>query len=777
MAEKKRPRRNLFDEIASWLSPDKEEGEERKGRGRLAQLFAILGTAFAVLQLLFSALDLANRAVTSVLSWLPYLIPAMFVVGAAASIYFLATAAPGAQRKRAGGALAVIVVAGAAWGGWTYYQATRPPKAVIVVVADFESQEATKGVDWGRRIYERVRDQVGQLDLDERVEVQRVFEAYGTSEEAVRRGKARKATVVLWGWYDDLGVSPHFELLRTAEKLEPSLAAPAQDLTDFDVYAQSGPQEMAYVVSVVLGLVHYVDGNYLAAESLFSTALANAPPESSLLGLEVSHFYRANARLFGYDRTFRPMEGIVSDLQEAVSLKPDFRQAHWNLSLVYLDYCSPFLAIDEALAQAEKVRELRPADADSYWLLGQIHAEREEWQQAEGAHRQALQLNPAHADAQEGLAKALEQLGRSDEANRAYALALEIRQEAAKDGGKSSGDAPAEDPAELQDRLGYAYLNAGQYDQAITALEEALRLQPENAEFHRHLGNAYYWQGKPEPSMASSQVEQAISEYEAARSLDASDGLLLTVLGGAYNEAGRPEDALRAYEDAVRVAPCDDDALLLLATQYDSLGHSEDAVAAYRQLVQLNPRQAIGWQWLAAEAYLRDDYAAAAEAYRSGLDADPQSVDLHYGLGVSLYWLGDYEGSEKAYRQAGILAPDDTAVLTGWGDALAALGRMDEAVAAYERAVEVEPDNPYYWEALALGYTALGRPDDVLRAVEETLRYNPDSVAAYLLRGGVYEGSGELEKARGDYQQALVRSGDTDPWKQIAEEALQRVSG
>jgi tetratricopeptide (TPR) repeat protein len=496
------------------------------------------------------------------------------------------------------------------------------------------------------------------------------------------------------------------------------------------------------------------------------------------LGLEVAHFYRANTRLLGYDRVYVPVDGIVSDLQEAIALKPDFQQAHWNLSLVYLDYCNPALAIDEALAEAQKVRELRPADADSYWLLGQIHAEREEWQQAEDAHRQALRLDAAHADAQEGLAKALEQLGRGDEANRAYSLALVIRQKAAEDAGSgSTGDATSEDPAEVQDRLGYAYLNAGQFDHAIASFEEALRLQPENAEYQRHLGNAYYWQGEPDLDSPSSQLEQAIDAYEIARSLDPADGLLLTVLGGAYNEAGRPEDAMRAYEDAVRVAPCDDDAWLLLASQYDSLGRSADAEAACQQLVLLNPRQSVGWQWLAASAYLQGDYSAAAGAYRSGVEAEPQSPALYYGLGVSLYYLGEYEEAEKAYRQAGVLAPDDMLILTGWADTLAALGRMVEAVAAYERAVEHEPDNPYYWEALALGYAALGRPEDVLRAAEETLRNNPDSALAYFLRAGVHEQSGDQEEAQADYQRALDRASQDDPLSQMAEEALERIDG
>jgi tetratricopeptide (TPR) repeat protein len=841
MADKKRPRRNIFDEIANWLSPESVDGEGRQGRARLAQVFAVLGTAFAVIQLLFSALDLANRAVSSLLRWLPYLVPALFIAGAAAAIYLLVTTEARVQQRRAAALLGVILVAGAGWGGWTYYQAKRPPKAVIVLVADFEGQQATKGVDWGRRIYERVKEQVDQLNLGARVEVERVFEAFGSSELAAELGSARKATVVLWGWYDDIGVSPHFELLRSVKRFESGLAAPPQDLTDFEVYIQSGPQEMAYVVSVVLGLVHYADGNFRAAEDLFTTALASAPSESSLLGLEISHFYRANARFLGYDRPVRPMEALVADLEESVSLRPDFWQAHWNLALAYTDHCTPTLTLDAALVEAERVLQLQPTNPDALWLLGQIHAEREEWGPAEALHRQALLLDPTLADAQEALAKALEELGRTDEARQAYGKALELRR-AAETASSGRGEGSGADPAELEDRLGYAYLNAGQYDLAITAFDEALRLRPDDALFHRHLGNAYYWQGKTDPSAPSGALQEAIAEYEQAHELDATDGLLLTVLGGAYEEAGRPEDALRSYEAAVAVSPCDGEALFLLASQYDSLGLREDAQATFQRLVELDPGHAVGWQWLATTAFLDEDYPTAAEAYRAGGEADPLSADLQYGLGVTLHRVGDFEGSEAAYRRANTLAPQDPATLTGWGDALAKMGETDAAIAVYEeaselapeyltwlslgflyemsqrwqdavsvygRAAEARPDdalayaargtvlqrlgrheeavedlvqavqidqtNGFYWEALALSYSALERADDAFQAATEALKGNPSSAAAYLVRGGVHESRGENERAHSDYQQVLELSGESDPLRQLAQEALQRL--
>lgn len=763
MDEDKPPVRNFFDIIAGWTG-----GKDRAGPRRwVAQFFALLGAIFALLQVFFGTLDLANRTLNTAQAWLPYLVPGFFILGAVVAVFILVTATTPSQRRWAGGALGVIVIAGSLWGGWTYYQSTRPPKSVIVMVADFSGDKANKGVDWGRRIYERVKGDVTDLNLNERVDVERVFEAFEDSSEARAAGQKRKATIVLWGWYDDEGVSPHFELLRTAERFRENLAAPPQDLADFDLYVKSGPQEMTYIVAVVLGLIRQAEGNYAGSEALFTRALELAPESASLLGLETPHFYRATARLLGPQGTGHPTEAIVSDLQEAIALRPDFWQAYWNLAVVYTDYCTPTLTLDASLANARKVQELRPDDAASYWLLGRIYTRRGEHQQAAEAYRKAVTLDPENVDAQEGLAETLDKLGQKEMAAASHERAIQLRSAAQQPAGQAGGDAL--DAAQVADRLGASYLSAGRYAEALAAFQEALRLQPDDPDYLRHLGNAYYWQGKTQLDEPSTQAQQAIIEYEKARLLAPSDSLLLTVLGGAYAEVGRPADALAAYEEAVRVAPCDDEALFLLASQYDNLGRTADAQAAFERLSVLNPRMAVSWQRLATADYLDGDYAAAAEGYRKAIAADSADADLYYGLGSSLYYLEDYAGAEEAYRQAKALAPEDAASLAGWADSLAKLGRADEAIAAYEEVVARSPDVPLYWISLGLLNEGANRLPQAAEAYGKAAALSPDDPLTQASYGSVLMAQQRFEEAVAAYEKAVGADPDnTSYWESLA---------
>ncbi len=752
--ERPRPRRNFFDEVAYWLSQRGDESGRSWGN-RLAEGFALLGAIFAALQLLFATLDLANRTVLLLRQWFPYLVPFTLAIGAVYALYLLIRAEEHRQKVWAGGTLGLILLVASAWGGWSYYEAARPSKAVLILVADFDGREVTRRVDWGRRIYEQVTAQIKEAALSERVDVERYLGAFSDSDQARAQGEARKATIVLWGWYDDYGVSPHFELLRQAQAIEPQLPVPPKDLLDFDVYLRSGPQEMAYIVAVVLGLIQYSDHNYAAAESLFTLALDSAPPEADLLGLEVPLFYRANARLLDPANGSRDLNAVVDDLQGALVRRPTFWQAHWNLALAYTIYCTPTLALDAALAEAQKVQELRPDHPDPYWLLGQVHARRREWAEAEAAYQEALRLDPEHVEAQEALAKVLWDQGKQEAAQAAYQRALEIRRRA---GQPQAPAAASDDPLAERARLGYAYLNAGQYDRAIAIFEEVLGQRPDDADFHRYLGNAYYWQGKAAGASDSQALERAIAEYERARQLAPDDNLLLVQLAGAYREAGRDEEALQAYLAAVQAQPCDDEALLLLAGQYERLGRSADAEATWERLTQLNPRWAIAWQAVAASALQREDYAAAAAAYRAGADAvaadDPARADLIYGLATVLYYMGDYTAAEAAYRQTLQLRPGDAATLAGWADSLTKLGRTDEAIAAYQEAVQREPDNYVYWASLGVLHETKQAWQEALAAYERAVALAPAVAFLHSAQGHALQTLGRYEEAIVAYERA-----------------------
>ena len=94
--------------------------------------------------------------------------------------------------------------------------------------------------------------------------------------------------------------------------------------------------------------------------------------------------------------------------------------------------------------------------------------------------------------------------------------------------------------------LGAAYKANGQLDNAITAYERALSLNPDNAGAYNNMGNALKDQGK---------LEDAITAYERALSLKPDSAEAYNNMGVTLQEQGKLEDAITAYERALSLNP------------------------------------------------------------------------------------------------------------------------------------------------------------------------------------------------------------------------------
>ena len=91
--------------------------------------------------------------------------------------------------------------------------------------------------------------------------------------------------------------------------------------------------------------------------------------------------------------------------------------------------------------------------------------------------------------------------------------------------------------------LGGSYVDLGRYDEGIAAIQEALRLDPDNASARAGLARAH-WIGKGE-------IDEAIAEFEKAIALNAEAGYVYLQLALLLALRGRYEEAERAARSAV----------------------------------------------------------------------------------------------------------------------------------------------------------------------------------------------------------------------------------
>jgi tetratricopeptide (TPR) repeat protein len=130
--------------------------------------------------------------------------------------------------------------------------------------------------------------------------------------------------------------------------------------------------------------------------------------------------------------------------------------------------------------------------------------------------------------------------------------------------------------------LGYAYLNAGAYDQALEWSERALQIDPRDAFAYYNLSAVYHKRGD---------LKQAILMGEKALEIDPTFNMAYYTMGGIYFEDKQYEKAEVAYKKFVQVYPYFPEVHNLLAVVYAAQRRFDKAAEALESELQVNPYQ------------------------------------------------------------------------------------------------------------------------------------------------------------------------------------------
>src|ERR1051326_1485218 len=117
----------------------------------------------------------------------------------------------------------------------------------------------------------------------------------------------------------------------------------------------------------------------------------------------------------------------------------------------------------------------------------------------------------------------------------------------------------AETRAEALKEQGNTYYDHGDYQQAIAAYQNALKLDPNDADVYNNLGAAYFNLNK---------ATEATAAFQKSISLKSDDAEAFNNLGASLYKAGRYQEASEAFLRAVRLTPNDADALNNLGAVY-----------------------------------------------------------------------------------------------------------------------------------------------------------------------------------------------------------------
>ena len=361
--------------------------------------------------------------------------------------------------------------------------------------------------------------------------------------------------------------------------------------------------------------------------------------------------------------------------------------------------------------------------------------------------------------------------------------------------------------AEAESLVGAAEFALGDLDAALRHLQAALQLQPGLFLARRTLGATYLKQRR---------LQDARREFESVLASHPNDFVSLYSLGLALLMDNQPAEDLRQFAKASQQKPGDPVVLLGMLQAHLKLNQTSQAAATLAKLdTALDARDPRRLQ-VAALLASEGAYDLAIHEFERLRKVASDSYDLNYNLALAYHragkedqaaellgsllarnetaeledLLGDVELGRgnparalEAFRRAAKLEPLDEDYRFDYAQALAHQWLLNQALEVFARATADFPHSARLWLGWGATYYLAGKYPEATQTLLHAAEIIPQAPEVYHLLGRVYDAAGPLQDAIAERFANYIRTEPRDAWAQyfygriLSERSRQSSSG
>lgn len=297
----------------------------------------------------------------------------------------------------------------------------------------------------------------------------------------------------------------------------------------------------------------------------------------------------------------------------------------------------------------------------------------------------------------------------------------------------------------------------GETKQQLEKYEEKLNSQKTESEYSF---NDWYLKGRAEYD--KKEYEKCIVYMKNA--LEKGDGSdqgkadAHLYMGISYDSLGLFTKGLEQYDMIISNFPNYDLKYIVyydMGICLDNLNRQEDAVKAYEESIKLNPKYANSWGNKGVSLNKLGLQEEAVLAYEEAIKLKPDYIDAIYNKGLSLGKIKRYNDSVAAFDEVIKLNQADYEAYCNKGIQLNNLGKHEEAIFAFEKTINIKPDYYLAWYHKGLSLSDLERHEEAVKAYDEAIKLNPSFADTWNARGICKHKLGKDTEAVLDYNEAL----------------------
>ena len=237
------------------------------------------------------------------------------------------------------------------------------------------------------------------------------------------------------------------------------------------------------------------------------------------------------------------------------------------------------------------------------------------------------------------------------------------------------------------------------------------------------------------------------------------DFFLLRNKGVSLSKLDKNEEAIKLYDEALKIKPDDYDSLRQKGVSLSELGKEEEAIKLFNEVLRIKPDDYRSLCSKGVSLSRLGNMEEAIKLFDEVLRIKPDDYRSLCSKGVSLSRLGNMEEAIKLYDEALRIKPDDYKSLCSKGVSLSKLGNMEEAIKLYDEALKIKPDDYKSLWNKGVSLSKLGKEEEAIKLYDEALKIKPDDTFTLAWQAFAYINI-DLEKAYNLIKKAKENSKD-----------------
>jgi serine/threonine-protein kinase len=307
------------------------------------------------------------------------------------------------------------------------------------------------------------------------------------------------------------------------------------------------------------------------------------------------------------------------------------------------------------------------------------------------------------------------------------------------------------------------YDKPGNLDQAIGALESAVKADPGFALGYAQIGEAYRIKSIVEQNQRW--LVQAEANARKAVELDNRIPSVYVTLGRMHDTAGKHDLALEEFKHALQLDPRNATAMAGMGRAHELAGRVNDAEESFRKAADLQPNDWDAHNNLAMFYDRQGKYPQSFAEFKRALELVPDNAQVLFNLGATYIDAGDskYFGEAEASLKKSIAINPSFPAFANLGALYDREGKYEQAAEMTQKALTMNAENYLVWSNLRIDYEWLKQPEKAAEArrreiplLEREMQQHPREAEPYAQLANLFAEDGQREKAIAHLRTALA---------------------